>query len=236
MSTIEVGVDMGGADRPSVLIVVEGELGERLCSLFARRGFQVVMAEDQDAVRAFARETTTDPASSAAILDLRGTPGVRAMVPLAAAADRPLMIGIVDRPYEFKAVDHLVDSVFAPPLDPALLFAEVVKGIAARRAATGRRDPGRQARLTGLIGKVDGNELFRRFVEELEAVILPVNAGAILEKVVADAGTTPFQLTSAEAQSIVDGGQLASVLRWFVSLEEATFVMDRLRAIVAKEP
>lgn len=139
---------MEDENRPRVLIMVAGELGQRLCTLLAAHRFHVVSTDDQDAVRAFAADGSRAPASTVAIVDLRAVAGVRAMAALASAVDRPFLIGLVDRPAEIDAVAHLVDVTFAPPLDPVRVSASALEGIAHRRA---RSTPGR--RLDGQTGR-----------------------------------------------------------------------------------
>jgi hypothetical protein len=82
------------------------------------------------------------------------------------------------------------------------------------------------------VDKVEGNELFRRMIEELKAVIRSGNASAILEKVIEGAGTTPLQLTPPVARRIIDSGQLSSALDTVISPLEINFVIARLRVLV----
>jgi hypothetical protein len=82
------------------------------------------------------------------------------------------------------------------------------------------------------MGDVEGNELFRRMVAELKAVIRSGSASAILAKVVESAGTTPLQVTAAVARQIIDSGQLSSALNTESSPLEINFVTARLRVLV----
>lgn len=222
---------MGAVARPSVLLVAEGSLGARLWELFGRRGFEVVLAEGMGDVLAFAAGAGRDPTQSVAVIDGRLDHGGQALAFLAARSPRPILVGLVERPFKLSSTRSL-DLAFSPPLDPALLFAQVVKELSDRRTARGRPVSGRQARITGLIGSVDGNPLFRRLVEELETVLLPVNAGAILEKLAVDSGTTPRAIAPSDARGIIESGQFDEALAPFASSQDVAIVVSRLRGIV----
>ena len=214
------------------MIVAEDTLGARLWDLFARRGFEVVLAERMDDVLGFATGSgSRDLAQSVAVVDGRLPWAGEALVYLAARSPRPILVGVVARPIKLSTTRAL-DLAFSPPLDPALLFAQVVKELSDRRAARGHRDSGRQARITGLIGTVHGNPLFCRMVEELETVLLPINAGAILEKLAVDIGTNPRAIAPSEARAIIESGQVGEALAPFASRQDVAFVVDRLRGLL----
>lgn len=216
---------------PRILVAAAGEPAERLSRLFSSRGFDVVVSEDDAAVRAFVLDTADDPTSFAAVVDLRHIRGVSLLAILVSAVHRPVLVGIVDQAYEVKAVNHVVDAGFALPLDPALLFVSVVDLLSRRREASGRR-PGRQARLTGLVGRIEGNSFFQRMVDELQAVILPVNAGAILEHLCEEVGTRPHELTPDHAHAMFRSGLLEAALARFAQPEDIATLIERLRHLV----
>src|SRR5687768_8551133 len=104
---------MIGPRHPRILVAASGELAERLAKLFSSRGFDVVVTEDGGEVRSFVLEAAEDPTSFAAIVDLRHIRGVSLLASMVSAAQRPVLVGIVDQSYELKPVNHVVDAGFA---------------------------------------------------------------------------------------------------------------------------
>jgi hypothetical protein len=217
--------------RPRVLILVSLDERALVMELFARRGFATVVVSSPDDARAFLAGCGEEIGSAAAVIDLRIEWAVRALAALVSARQRVVVVGVVDSVSELSAIEAVTDAALSRPIDPELLFTTVVSHLSDRRRAVGKRPVGRQAALTGIVGPVAGNDLFQRIVEELETVVLPVNAGAILENAADEIGSSPFRLSHADVQALMQSGRLAEALAELVPGEEVEFVLERLRAL-----
>jgi hypothetical protein len=131
-------------------------------------------------------------------------------------------------------VQHRLDAAFARPVDAARLFVRVVKLIADRRhegePTTGVR---RRPRITGVVGVVEGNDLFHRAARALFTVVPPVNAGPILESALRELGGNPLTLSRADLAAMLASGRLAAALSMSGEPEKISEALERMYVLVA---
>jgi hypothetical protein len=194
-------------ERPVVALMATGPDARALDALFARRGFITLHVPSAAEMREVISPRPRRP--SAIIFDL-GHPEARATLEkLEMPAPHPALIGIAADAQAASVPAGVLDSLFVRPVDPARLFVQVVELVSIRR--TGRR----RRKLSGIVGAVNGNDLFIRVASELSVAVPAVNASAVLEGALRALGTGPFILKEAEIEAMVASGRLAAALETF---------------------
>jgi hypothetical protein len=187
---------------------VLAELGDAMSmeALFARRGFAVILVPSLAALCSHVDHGGRAP--SVLIVDLAHADARAALATFEDASARPSLVGILAS--DGVPVPHdLLDATFERPVDRARLFVRVVELVALRRKGRRRR------KLSGLVGAIDGNDLFAAVAHELARAVPPVNAGAVLEAALRQLGTGPFVSRPADVVAIVRSGRLAEGLAPF---------------------
>jgi hypothetical protein len=199
------------APRPKLLVLADGVALETLRDLFGHRGFVIVpLSSRLELERHVLR---ADAAPAAAVLDFRHPEAETACAALRARHPQTIVVAIADE-HQVPAIQDAVDGAFCPPVDRALLFVRVVQLIAARRHGGAPF-----SKITGVVGVIRGNDLFQRALAVLHAVVPPVNAGAILERALAEIDARPDSVTEPDLAAIVASGRLADVLGPFADAE-----------------
>ena len=209
--------------RPTLLVVAEATNADAIRRLFSRRGFLVVMASNETAVADFSRRGDADV--SAAIIDFSVAGAVRILSKLHAVDPLPILVAIAPAE-QVAALGESVDEVFSPPVDRARIFVRVVELVAERKKGKLVR------KITGLIGNIPGNPLFRAVETELCTVVPPVNAGAILEGVLRDLDVEPFALRPVDVAALLASGRLHTALAAFAAPPAIEAALARIGAIV----
>jgi len=111
---------------------------------------------------------------------------------------RPVSIGIA--PGSTPIIDSRLDLSFGRPVDPARLFAQAVIALGKRRGQ-GRLIP-------GVVAVVSGNALFDVVKLDLEMALSPINAAAVLERVLAETGSSPGEVVPADIAAILASGRM----------------------------
>jgi hypothetical protein len=199
-------------------VVASATDAKALQDLFVRRGFSVVVAPCTGALDSYLAQGA---APLVAILDLAHPEALETLGVLAVQDPRPVLVGIVGR-NEVVAVQESLDAAFARPVDRARIFVRVVELVAERKKGRPSK------RLTGVVGVVAGNDLFRQVARELQTAVPPVNAGAILEKALRDMGSDPFALGDDDLATLLANGRLADALTPFA---EETAIEGAIRRI-----
>lgn len=223
--------------KPVLLVIADEVAGDHISDLFSTRGFVVKCFSRVDV---FADEyLAAAAAGAAAIVDCHRKDAERILSLLHMQRPRPVLVGIVTAD-ELRAVQDRLDAAFERPVDPARLFARVVGLIADRKRSLAapvagerkRKLSGSQATITGVIGVVRGNSLFHRVAEELHTVIPPVNAGAILEKVLQELGSDPFRWTTADLAAMLASHRLTAALAPFGEPTGIQVVVKRIEHLL----
>ncbi len=207
-------------ERPRLLVAAE-ESAADLCRLFAARGFVVVGQQPMAADVPSARPEIV-------VIDFQA-PGAARVLDQVASLDRtPVLIGIAATAASLD--DDRLDAAFVRPVDPARLFARAVILLGERR----QRGAQRRARIPGVIAVVRGNSLFERVLDELHEAVSPVNAGAVLEQVITELGTTPADATEIDFEAAIVSGRLLHAL---LAFGEPSAIAEALgRAQILLEP
>lgn len=207
---------------PSLVVVAESSSAESIRDLFARRGFQVVLAPSLGAFTQYMTEGSVTPA--AVLLDFAHPDAWFALQSIEDVRSRVVVLAIATEQQAAHA-QRSIDAVFTRPVDPARLFVRVVELVAWKRGK-------RQRKLTGIVGVVDGNDLFRLVARELHRVVPPVNASAILERALRDLGSGPFVLGDADLEAMLASGRLAQALKPFGEHRAIMAAMGRISALL----
>jgi hypothetical protein len=207
--------------RPALLVLAKQDDAEAVQELFVRRGFTVVITPS---IVTLERYLIRGALPSAAVIDFSHQDAREVLSTLAIRAPRPVLVGIVPE-LEIPTVQDSLDAVFARPVDRARMFVRVLELIADRKR---RR---RTKKLTGIVGLVDGNELFHLVAHELHAAVPPVNAGAILEKALRDLGSDPFAVGEAELAALLTSGRLARALSPFAPAPAIEAALSRIAVL-----
>jgi hypothetical protein len=222
LQLFEAAMSTTSIQRPCVAVLAEIDDSLHIEDLFARRGFEVVVAPTLAALVSYFDRGGQAP--SVAIIDFLHRDARAALAMLEELEPAPARIGILETEEAF-AYQNSFDAVFARPVDRARLFVRVVELVAAKTKGRRRR------KLTGLVGAIDGNDLFRAAVDELAEAVPVVNAGAILEGVLRDAGVRPFLLKKDDLLAMIAGGQLAAALSRFGTGPAAANALMRISAL-----
>jgi hypothetical protein len=89
-------------------------------------------------------------------------------------------------------------------------------------------------RITGIVGVVEGNNLFHDALEALSEAVSSANAGAILEKVLSELGVTPRLVQAVDLEAVLASGRLASALKHFADARAIESAIRRLSAALAR--
>ncbi len=210
-------------ERPVLLVVANGVDAEAIQELFARRGFVVTVTSSPAALTRYLASDSTPP--TVALIDLAHASASRALRLLRAQKRPAIVVGIAPDDVVLALQDEL-DAAFARPIDRARIFVKVVELVARRRHGHDAK------RITGVVAVVRGNRLFQGVQAMLHAIVHPVNAGAILEGVVRELGTTPGQLSLADVEAMLVSGRLAGALAAFADTPALAAAMGRLRRLL----
>jgi hypothetical protein len=211
------------ASLKPALVVVGTEIVGPVGDLFGRRGFNVRGVACAESLGKFLR---TQPKIGAAVVDFALPDALAAAQLLGGLDPVPVIVGIspLGQPPPQSA---LLDAGFTRPVDPARLFARVVILIGDRKST-------RHRRITGVIAVVNGNTLFKAVEKQLWACVNPVNAGAVLEKVLGQLDIDPQRVTVADFAAAIASGRLAAQLAPFGKREAIAEVLHEIEALLEK--
>jgi hypothetical protein len=212
-------------ERPSVLVVAEFRDALNIESLFARRGFAVVVTPSLAALRSYFDRGGDAP--SAAVVDFSHPDSRSVLATFEDQEPRPVLVGIL--PSDGVPVQQdLVDATFERPVDRARLFVCVVELVALRKKGRRRR------KLTGIVGAIDGNDLFAAVARELAVAVPAVNASAVLEASLRRLGTGPFISKKADFEALLASGRLAAALAPFGTSEAIAKALTRVVTLLSE--
>jgi hypothetical protein len=211
-------------ERPVVALMADGQDARALDTLFARRGFITVQVASQAELQQVVAPRARRP--SAIIIDLAHPEAQATLGSVDSPAPRPALIGIAAAAEAAAVPPGVLDGLFVRPVDPAKLFVQVVELVSVRR--TGRR----RRKLSGIVGAVNGNDLFMLVAHELSVAVPAVNASAVLEGALRALGTGPFVLKSAEIEAMIASGRLAAALDGFGSSPVIKVALKRVLAAI----
>jgi hypothetical protein len=211
-------------ERPVVGILASSTDARTLHDLFARRGFSVLMLAGAADLRAAAGRA--QPLPSAVVIDLHHAEACPVVQVAVASVPPPALVGVACDGSPYVAGYDILDRLLLTPVDPAVLFVQVVEVVAVRR--TGRR----RRKLSGIVGAVSGNDLFVMVANQLTVAVPAVNASAVLEAALRALGTGPFILKEADLVASIHSGRLAEALEPFGSPALIKLALKRVLALV----
>ena len=214
------------AALPTIVVVAAADSAESVRDLFARRGFQVVVAPSLATFTHYMVECGATPAG--VILDFVHPDAWRVLRAIKTLT-RSFVVVAIAAEDEVLRVQQSADAVFVRPVDPARLFVCVIELVALKRGK-------RKRKLTGIVGAVDGNDLFLMIARELHSVVPPVNSGAILERVLRELGSGPFVLGDADLDAMLASGRLAEALTAFGESTAILAAMQRIADFLKGRP
>ncbi len=210
------------ATKQPIILISAGKSAADLAALFGKRGFRTAeIATTQEISRQYRYEVP-----AAAIVDFDH--GEAETLLRALESKRPPLVIIAIGARDGRVASKGdVDATFSRPVDPARLFAELVRLVS--KARKGRRS---RNRITGIVAIVDGNELFKMAEQMLRAAVPAVNAPAILEKAIAELGSKPTTLTTLELRAMIESGRLAEALGPFGKRAAIDTALEELLSIL----
>jgi hypothetical protein len=206
-------------ERPAVLVLAGLPDSLFIEAMFAHRGFAVIVTPSLTALRSYFARGGETP--SVAIVDFARDDAPEAAAELGERDARPPVIGILE-PDAHPPEPEGLEAAFVRPVDPARLFVRVVELLAAQRG--GRR----KRMLTGLVGAVEGNDLFDAIAAELAAVVSVVNAGAVLEATLREIDVGPFVVKPADVVAVLATGSLEEALLRFAEEDAVALALRRV--------
>jgi hypothetical protein len=221
----------GQVRKPILLVLASPSVVNPIGALFGGRGFQLAGFDNVDALKDYV--THAKEPIDAALLDFETPRALDAARILGDREGKPVIVGL-GKTGEPPPASPYLDAGFTRPVDPARLFARVVILIGERKP--NHQIAGRKHRITGIVAVVQGNKLFHMVERQLWSAVPPINAGAILEKVLFALHINPTTVTVADVAAAIASGRLQEQLVPFAKPEQIAEVLVSVENMLRGAP